>query len=276
MHYAMSICRAATPTRMRSRVLSLLAIAVLAGAGATLLVSGPATGKGSKPVAGLPPAAARRRRSTLHQASALTLALSPDHKTISMNLLGNLWTLPASGGTATRTSSLMQDTAYPDWSPDGKTVAFQSYKSGTFHIWAMNPGREQRARAHLRLLRRPRAAVLPRRDEDRLLLRPAAGGLPRGHRDRVLQRLDADAGHGAADRGHPPVGRGQRLLPDVDPGRQADHLRRHEPRHREHSPPTGRARRRRSTPTPPTPSTRPPGRPTARASPTPSSSTRAR
>ena len=56
-----------------------------------------------------------------------------------MNLLGNLWTLPASGGPATRTTSLQQDTAYPDWSPDGKTIAFQSYKSGTFHLWAMNP-----------------------------------------------------------------------------------------------------------------------------------------
>src|ERR1700733_13379559 len=135
----MSICRAATPTRTRSRVLSLLAFAVLVGAGVTLLVSGPATGKGSKPAPGRPTGGGKSATLVLHQASALTLALSPDRKTISMNLLGNLWTLPASGGTATRTSSLMQDTAYPDWSPDGKTVAFQSYKSGTFHIWAMNP-----------------------------------------------------------------------------------------------------------------------------------------
>ncbi len=112
---------------------------MLVGAGITLLASGAATGKGSRATAGRPTGGGASASLTLHTASALTLALSPDHRTISMNLLGNLWTLPASGGTATRTSSLMQDTAYPDWSPDGKTIAFQSYKSGTFHIWAMNP-----------------------------------------------------------------------------------------------------------------------------------------
>ena len=74
---------------------------------------------------------------TFHEGSALTVAPSPDGKSIAMNFLGNLWTLPASGGKATRISGLLQDTAYPTWSPDGKAIAFQSYKSGTFHIWAM-------------------------------------------------------------------------------------------------------------------------------------------
>jgi Tol biopolymer transport system component len=139
VHYAMSICRAVTPARSRSRILCLVTLVVLVGAGVTLLASGAATGKGSRTAGGRPTGGGTSATLTLHQASALTLALSPDHKTISMNLLGNLWTLPASGGTATRTTSLQQDTAYPDWSPDGTTIAFQSYKSGTFHIWAMNP-----------------------------------------------------------------------------------------------------------------------------------------
>jgi dipeptidyl aminopeptidase/acylaminoacyl peptidase len=111
---------------------------VQAGAGVTLVAIGSAAGKGADR-AGPPTGGGTSASLVLHQASAPTLALSPDHQTIAMNLLGNLWTLPASGGSATRTTSLQQDTAYPDWSPDGKTIAFQSYKSGTFHIWAMNP-----------------------------------------------------------------------------------------------------------------------------------------
>ena len=138
MRYNMSIRRAVTAARSRARSLGLLAV-VLVGAGAALIATGSATGKGAKAPVGPAIGGGKSASLVLHESSALTLALSPDHHTISMNMLGNLWTLPTSGGTATRTSSLMQDTAYPDWSPDGKTIAFQSYKSGTFHIWAMNP-----------------------------------------------------------------------------------------------------------------------------------------
>ena len=139
MQYAMSIRRAVTSARLRTRFLGLLATVVLVGAGGWLIAVGPASGRGPEQTGGPARGGGTSASLVLHQASALTLALSPDRQTITMNLLGNLWTLPASGGTATRTTSLQQDTAYPDWSPDGKTIAFQSYKSGTFHIWAMNP-----------------------------------------------------------------------------------------------------------------------------------------
>jgi Tol biopolymer transport system component len=139
VHYAMSNRRALTSRRTRIGFVGLLAVVALIGVGGTLTAFGSAAGKGAKPAGGPAMGGGKSASLVLRQASALTLALSPDHQTITMNLLGNLWTLPASGGTATRTTSLQQDTAYPDWSPDGKTIAFQSYKSGTFHIWAMNP-----------------------------------------------------------------------------------------------------------------------------------------
>jgi Tol biopolymer transport system component len=139
VHYAMAVRRALMSARPRTGFLGLLAVVVLVGAGGMLAAIGSAADKGAER-AGAPAMGGGTSASlVLHQASALTLALSPDHQTIAMNLLGNLWTLPASGGSATRTTSLQQDTAYPDWSPDGTTIAFQSYESGTFHIWAMNP-----------------------------------------------------------------------------------------------------------------------------------------
>jgi Tol biopolymer transport system component/imidazolonepropionase-like amidohydrolase len=124
----------------RSRTAGLLVVVGLIGVGGALFALSSAAGRGAQRAGARAPGGGTSASLTLHQASALTLALSPDHATIAMNLLGNLWTLSASGGTATRTTSLQQDTAYPDWSPDGKTIAFQSYKTGTFHIWAMNPG----------------------------------------------------------------------------------------------------------------------------------------
>jgi Tol biopolymer transport system component len=134
----MSVGHVLALVRLRSRIAGLLVSVVLLGSVATLIVSGSATGSDATRADAAPTGGGTSASLVLHQASALTLALSPGHQTIVMNFLGNLWTLSATGGTATRISSLMQDTAYPDWSPDGKTIAFQSYRSGTFHIWAMN------------------------------------------------------------------------------------------------------------------------------------------
>lgn len=84
---------------------------------------------------------------TLTEGSMLQLTVSPDQSTIMMNLLGMLWTLPAAGGTATRVTGLDHDPAYPSWSPQGDSIAFQSYMGGTFHIWTMKPdGTDMRQR----------------------------------------------------------------------------------------------------------------------------------
>jgi Tol biopolymer transport system component len=80
---------------------------------------------------------------SLTEGSMIQLTVSPNHDTIMMNLLGMLWTLPASGGKATKITGLDTDPAYPNWSPLGDNIVFQSYLDGRFHLWTMKPDGSQ-------------------------------------------------------------------------------------------------------------------------------------
>jgi Tol biopolymer transport system component len=70
-------------------------------------------------------------------ATNVALALSPDGRTLAMDLLGILWTIPVDGGPARRLTSDFDDLGQPEWSPDGSRIVFQSYRSGNFHLWTM-------------------------------------------------------------------------------------------------------------------------------------------
>jgi Tol biopolymer transport system component/imidazolonepropionase-like amidohydrolase len=83
--------------------------------------------------------AARDRSVTVTEGTNVSLALSPDRKTIIMDLQEALWSLPISGGTAKRLTDPFLEPARPDWSPQGDLIAFQSFRTGTFHIWLMKP-----------------------------------------------------------------------------------------------------------------------------------------
>ena len=68
----------------------------------------------------------------------LSLDISPDGKTIMFDMLGDLYTIPANGGTATRiTNGLALDTN-PRFSPDGKHIVFTSDRSGNDNVWTMD------------------------------------------------------------------------------------------------------------------------------------------
>ena len=69
----------------------------------------------------------------------MSATVSPDHKTIILDLQEALWSLPITGGTAKRLTDPFLEPSRPDWSPKGDLVAFQGYKGGTFHIWLMKP-----------------------------------------------------------------------------------------------------------------------------------------
>ena len=76
---------------------------------------------------------------TLTEGTNVSATVSPDHKTIIMDLQGVLYSLPVTGGKARALTDPLLDPARPDWSPKGDLVTFESYSGGTFHIWVMKP-----------------------------------------------------------------------------------------------------------------------------------------
>ena len=76
---------------------------------------------------------------TVSEGTSMAVAVSPDGKTLAIDMQGSIWTLPATGGTAKRITSLFNDARQPVWSPDGKWITFFGYLDGGYNIWTIAP-----------------------------------------------------------------------------------------------------------------------------------------
>lgn len=74
----------------------------------------------------------------IKEGTNMAIALSPDKKILALDLQGTLWLMPVGGGTAKAITDNLGDCRQPGWSPDGKTLVFQSYRDGGWHLWTID------------------------------------------------------------------------------------------------------------------------------------------
>lgn len=72
---------------------------------------------------------------TTDEGTWMSIDVSPDGQTIVFDLLGDLYTLPIGGGEARRIVGGLSFESQPTWSPDGKTIAFLTDRTGVENLW---------------------------------------------------------------------------------------------------------------------------------------------
>src|SRR6195952_1164419 len=75
---------------------------------------------------------------TTDEGTWMNLDVSPDGKTIVFDLLGDIYSIPVTGGKATLLAGGKAWEIQPRFSPDGKQISYTSDKDGGDNIWIMN------------------------------------------------------------------------------------------------------------------------------------------
>ena len=68
----------------------------------------------------------------------ISVDVSPDGKTVAFDLLGDLYSVPITGGATTQLTNGMMFDGQPRYSPDGQWLAFTSDRDGAENVWIMN------------------------------------------------------------------------------------------------------------------------------------------
>ncbi len=79
----------------------------------------------------------------ISEGTSIAVALSPDRTQLVFDLQGVLFKMPVSGGKATPITDALFDARQPTWSPDGRSLAFQSNRDGHWKIWVMGANGEK-------------------------------------------------------------------------------------------------------------------------------------
>lgn len=110
---------------------------------AVLLVPSPSSAQEAKKPKdpeqeGLPLEVGRHLRYTATEGSWMSVDVSPDGQTVVFDHLGDLFTVPITGGQATRLTRGMGFDTQPRFSPDGTHVVFTSDRDGGENLWILS------------------------------------------------------------------------------------------------------------------------------------------
>ncbi|MGL5891281.1 MAG: TolB family protein, partial [Bacteroidia bacterium] len=122
---------------------------------ATVIITAASSDKPKKWDVNDPPGEYKEVEFTVNEGTWMNLDVSPDGQTIVFDMLGDIYSMPISGGTAKPMQTGHAWQCQPRFSPDGKQISFTSDAGGGDNIWIMKAdgsGAKQVTQEKFRLL----------------------------------------------------------------------------------------------------------------------------